>query len=119
MTAERNNIVTPIRLIGGEIGFVVRDRIKRGKIMQRRFRPGDKVRLTSEAQEHYDRMGIMTVASVFTHYCPAAKHFSHPKISLCTGHPGFDNGTDCALYEMTNGDNFNNAVYDYELEHAD
>ena len=31
MTAERNNIVTPIRLIGGEIGFVVRDRIKPSK----------------------------------------------------------------------------------------
>lgn len=83
--------------------------------LRQRYKPGQKVKLTQEAADHYGRHDEMTIASVFNKYCPAKTHFAHGH-SYCTGHPGFDDATGDVLYEMSNGDNFNCAVYDYELE---
>ena len=69
--------------------------------MQKRFKLGDKVRLTSDATQNE------------CYECYADKVLTINHVATSTAdHPGFDDGTDCALYDC---EDCNLSFYDYEL----
>ena len=72
--------------------------------MQKRFKLGDKVRITSEAAQNecYDRYAyeVLTI----NHVATSSKD-----------HPGFDDCAGCALYDC---EDCNLSFYDYELARA-
>lgn len=81
-------------------------------MMKRRYRVGDKVRLTQDALDNYECDNkVYIIESVSTKYMTAKEFYSK---GMPDGyHPGYDEGVNEALYDLVG---FNNSLYDYELK---
>jgi hypothetical protein len=81
--------------------------------MRRRYRIGDRFKLSDDALENYGekyRDQVFTVRGVFDHYVSPAFMARDP-----TGHPGFDANGGSPLYEA---DDAPGALYEWEMERA-
>lgn len=85
--------------------------------MTKRFKIGDKVRLSGAGLENdcyaSFRDQVLTVSSVATKYMPASQFYAEGQPAGY--HPGFDPSTEAALYDCKN---INVSLYDWELERA-
>jgi hypothetical protein len=85
--------------------------------MQKRFRVGDKVRLSDAGRENECyakfRGRELKIQSVATRYMPASEFYK--KGSPRGFHPGFDEGSGAALYDCAG---ISVSLYDWELEPA-
>jgi hypothetical protein len=80
--------------------------------MTKRYKVGDKFRLSPDALENYgpDHQGkVYTVRSVYDHHVKASEMANDP-----TGHPGFDKNGGSPLY----GSELNFDLYAWEMERA-
>lgn len=91
-----------------------------GKIAKR-FRVGDRVKMSPDALENYGedyRDYVFTVVHVATKYMPSQEFFA--KGAPQGYHPGFDPEGGSAIYDLNfdNGQSLPHSLYDWELEPA-